>query len=930
MRTSRCNFVVEVCAFLLAISILSIFIRVPVYSQASWPASWIQIDWDKNEDGWRDDWRDVEYAYYQYDSAYLYLKLKCYDLPGKEWAFRPDGDARYKWFIDLDGNMHFSGENIFEAEYLLFVEDTDEDASGEMYLLYDATNNGNFHAYEPWPPANSVIYKVTNPIVGGWRIVPPYQIEMYISWVAIGSPSSYWITWATDQENPNLDQGPTTDHPDEEKPIAIHDVAALSQIPSPTTVTQGDHVNIQVVVENQGTQTESFDVTCYFDTSVVGTLHVTNLAAGHSTTLSFDWDTAGVPPATYAIKAWADSGAVITETDEKDNWCTATATVTIKKPKVHDVAATSQDPDQNTVKQGTIVNVNVKVENFGDFPETFDVTCYFDSTAIGTKSVNLEPHDLTIVSFAWDTTGVSSGVYYIKAVADFANAITEVDEKNNVCTSIETVTVYIPTEPGKLFIDKAETAVISGPDPPVAGFPTVYELTITVTNPGGSDVNNIVAQDTISSDVTFVSVGTPSKGFAIPPTPPIVWNVGTLTPGASGTLTFRVNVTSSGHGLLYLNHKGHLSAYGIDSSTGNPVQDTGHTDVTATSIIRDVRAVSQIPSSTIVNQGETISIKVTVQNLGDQAESFYVTCYSESTQIGRLRSYSLSPGDIDILTFAWDTSGVTPRTYDIKAKADSDNEIAESNEGNNECSEPAAVKIVIHNIAAISQTPSPTAVHVGETVTIKVVVQNQGTEPETFTVECCYDSSQIGGPQTVTNLPPSTSTILTFTWDTTGVATGTYYISATASTVPSETDTNDNACTGTTTVAVCAPGYTITFLTDPSTIGSITFAGTTYTHSQSGQYAAGSYSVSANAPSGYSFSSWVTTGGVSISGSAATVTGDGTVKALFKKLAPPPVGGKWIPINKSALLAPWIGLGSVTALLTASFVYVKRKKRQMS
>ena len=75
--------------------------------------------------------------------------------------------------------------------------------------------------------------------------------------------------------------------------------------------------------------------------------------------------------------------------------------------------------------------------------------------------------------------------------------------------------------------------------------------------------------------------------------------------------------------------------------------------------------------------------------------------------------------------------------------------------------------------------------------------------------------------------------------------------------------------------------HTITFYTDPSTVGSITFAGTTYTHTQSGKYAGGSYTVTANTPPGYVFSNWVTTGGVSISGSTATVTGTGTIKAVF-------------------------------------------------
>jgi len=323
-RGLRVGIVLVMLVFLVALSCSG----VAAEPGASWPASWIQFDWDKNENGPIDDWRDVEYAYYQYDSEYLYLKLECYDTPGKEW---PNGkEGRYKWFIDLEGNLYHSGENIFDAEYLIFVEDTDNNVTGEMYLLFDTNGDNNFGEYEPWPPTNYTNYSITDPNVGGWRIVSPYQIEMYISWNSIGNPSSYWITWATDQENPNLDQGPTTDHVDEEQPVAVNDVAAIGQTPTPTSVAQGETVTVEVVVENQGTQTETFNVTCYFDAGVVGTQLVTNLAAGNSITLNFSWDTTGVTPGTYNITAWADSDAAIAESDETDNWCTAPATVTVR------------------------------------------------------------------------------------------------------------------------------------------------------------------------------------------------------------------------------------------------------------------------------------------------------------------------------------------------------------------------------------------------------------------------------------------------------------------------------------------------------------------------------------------------------------------------------------------------------------------------
>ena len=41
-----------------------------------------------------------------------------------------------------------------------------------------------------------------------------------------------------------------------------------------------------------------------------------------------------------------------------------------------------------------------------------------------------------------------------------------------------------------------------------------------------------------------------------------------------------------------------------------------------------------------------------------------------------------------------------------------------------------------------------------------------------------------------------------------------------------------------------------------------------------------------------------------------------------------PVGGEWVPIDKSQLLAPWISLVSLMTVITVSFVYVRRKRQQ--
>ena len=100
------------------------------------------------------------------------------------------------------------------------------------------------------------------------------------------------------------------------------------------------------------------------------------------------------------------------------------------------------------------------------------------------------------------------------------------------------------------------------------------------------------------------------------------------------------------------------------------------------------------------------------------------------------------------------------------------------------------VPTVTRDIAVTSVT-CPTSVLAGELVDIAVAVENQGIVNEDFDVTA-YSGTNVISTETVTNLLPGATRSLTFTWDTAGLAEGTYTISATASTVPGETDTTDN------------------------------------------------------------------------------------------------------------------------------------------
>jgi hypothetical protein len=85
--------------------------------------------------------------------------------------------------------------------------------------------------------------------------------------------------------------------------------------------------------------------------------------------------------------------------------------------EAHDIAITNVTPLKTVVGQGYSMNVNVTVENQGDFTETFNVTLYANATVIETKQIALANGASTILTFTWDTTGFVKGNYTIWAYA---------------------------------------------------------------------------------------------------------------------------------------------------------------------------------------------------------------------------------------------------------------------------------------------------------------------------------------------------------------------------------------------------------------------------------------------------------------------------------------------------------------------------------
>ena len=105
--------------------------------------------------------------------------------------------------------------------------------------------------------------------------------------------------------------------------VAITDIRASSY---EVNITTQSIVTISVDIANEGDFPETFSVTVRYDSEDIDTKTVTDLPAGDSTTVDFEWDVTGVPLRTYEIEAEA---ILAGDDDPTDNKKTSERTIEI-------------------------------------------------------------------------------------------------------------------------------------------------------------------------------------------------------------------------------------------------------------------------------------------------------------------------------------------------------------------------------------------------------------------------------------------------------------------------------------------------------------------------------------------------------------------------------------------------------------------------
>jgi parallel beta-helix repeat protein len=135
--------------------------------------------------------------------------------------------------------------------------------------------------------------------------------------------------------------------------------------------------------------------------------------------------------------------------DASDNSANQSLTVYVNN-FVHDVIVTDITPSETTADQGETVNINVTVANHGSYAETFNLTLYANTSIVASQILTLQTGDFNVVSFDWNTAGLTNGNYTLSA---YAWPVTdEADTTNNNLTLTEQPITIIPEFPSILIL----------------------------------------------------------------------------------------------------------------------------------------------------------------------------------------------------------------------------------------------------------------------------------------------------------------------------------------------------------------------------------------------------------------------------------------------------------------------------------------------
>jgi len=364
----------------------------------------------------------------------------------------------------------------------------------------------------------------------------------------------------------------------------------------------------------------------------VATCTAASLAAGQSLTAVFSGTVAANTAGGTVI---SNTATVSSPSDTNTANDSATATTTIQNPAT-DLSITKAHTPASPVAGGP-VTYTIVVTNAGLVATTATVTdvvpaaitgvtwtCATNASACGptgmgdiNDNITISPGGTVTYTLSGTIAANASGLLVNSATVQTTGNVNDLDPVNNTAFSNFTVTAS-----GDVAVTK------TGPATVVPGTSASY--TVTVTNTGLGDAQNVTLSDVIPAGTTFgVFDAAVTWGVcASPPTGPITCSEQTLASGATRTLVYSVNVGANVANGSTLTNTATVASTPADSNLNNNVASATSTAVASADV-----SVSITDAPDPVTAGSNVSYAINVTNAGPSATantvlSFLVPAHS--------------------------------------------------------------------------------------------------------------------------------------------------------------------------------------------------------------------------------------------------------------------------------------------------------------
>lgn len=441
----------------------------------------------------------------------------------------------------------------------------------------------------------------------------------------------------------------------------------------------------------------------------------------------YRYETATIPPnieaGNYFLLGQADAYNYIAESNEKNNSLFIPLTIGSSNADLTTVIFDSTI----TVTQNEYFYVNGYLSNIG--------SSYASSSYLGfylSKDTQLDDNDIFVQYQYFDyldpnnlsyfytplaTYGIEAGKYYLIAKADYPNAVSEINEENNI--ALVSVNI-VPSS-----VDLSITNLYSNNTVLRAG--DYNYLSYALTNNGNayasySNTNFYLSKDSIADDNDFF-LGQNYESY--------------LAPGTSNYNSFGFYVSPSvPDGEYYLIAKGDVYDYVYEA---NEYNNESFIKVQVKAPSYDIAISNLNKSSELVTVGSSLFVSYNESNLGEAVFPYHYsgfvlsadTIYNDSIDInlGNYTGYDLYPGNSNYYNqYVYIPTTVPAGNYYLIAKTDSYNNTKETNEYNNTVY--TRIRIITPNVdlSVNTQRVNPAKAVAGSNINVSGYLYNHGTE----------------------------------------------------------------------------------------------------------------------------------------------------------------------------------------------------------